>query len=46
MIGLIRSLAIGYVADEWKDPIIFGMLIVILVFRPSGLLGERMREKV
>ncbi len=46
VIGLIRSLAIGYVADEWKDPIIFGLLVVILVFRPSGLLGERVREKV
>ncbi len=46
VIGLIRSLAIGYVGDEWKDPIIFGLLIVILVFRPSGLLGERVREKV
>jgi branched-chain amino acid transport system permease protein len=46
VIGLIRSLAIGYVADQWKDPIIFGLLIVILVFRPTGLLGERSREKV
>jgi branched-chain amino acid transport system permease protein len=46
VIGLIRSLAIGYVGDEWKDPIIFGLLVVILVFRPSGLLGERVREKV
>jgi branched-chain amino acid transport system permease protein len=46
VIGLVRSLAIGYVGDEWKDAIIFGLLIVILVFRPSGLLGERVREKV
>ena len=46
VIGLIRSLATGYVGDEWKDAIIFGLLIVILVFRPSGLLGERVREKV
>jgi branched-chain amino acid transport system permease protein len=46
VIGLIRSLATGYVGDEWKDAIIFGLLIVILVFRPTGLLGERVREKV
>jgi branched-chain amino acid transport system permease protein len=46
VIGLVRSLATGYVGDEWKDAIIFGLLIVILVFRPSGLLGERVREKV
>jgi branched-chain amino acid transport system permease protein len=46
VIGLVRSLATGYVGDEWKDAIIFSLLIVILVFRPSGLLGERVREKV
>jgi len=46
VIGLVRSLSTGYVGDEWKDAIIFGLLIVILVFRPSGLLGERVREKV
>src|SRR4029079_18029872 len=46
VIGLVRSLATSYVGDEWKDAIIFGLLIVILVFRPSGLLGERVREKV
>jgi len=46
VIGLFRSLTTGYIGDEWKDAIIFGLLIVILVFRPSGLLGERVREKV
>lgn len=46
LIGLIRSLGVGYVSQHWVDAIIFGILIVILVFRPTGLLGERTREKV
>jgi len=46
VIGLVRSLGSGYVSEHWVDAVIFGMLIVILVFRPTGLLGERTREKV
>lgn len=46
VIGLVRSLGIGYVSQHWVDALIFGILIVILVFRPTGLLGERTREKV
>jgi branched-chain amino acid transport system permease protein len=46
IIGLVRSLGIAYLEERWVDAIIFGILIVILIFRPSGLLGERTREKV
>ena len=46
VIGMVRSLGSGYVSEHWVDAVIFGMLIVILVFRPTGLLGERTREKV
>jgi branched-chain amino acid transport system permease protein len=46
MIGLIRSLGSAYVGDQWSQSLIFGILIVILIFRPSGLLGARTREKV
>jgi branched-chain amino acid transport system permease protein len=46
VIGLVRSLGAAYVGARWATAIIFGILIVILVFRPSGLLGERTREKV
>ena len=46
VIGLVRSLGIGYVSQHWVDALIFGILIVILVFRPTGLLGVRTREKV
>jgi branched-chain amino acid transport system permease protein len=46
VIGLVRSLGSAFVGEKWSDAIIFGILILILVFKPSGLLGERTREKV
>jgi branched-chain amino acid transport system permease protein len=36
----------GYVEARWTNAIVFGLLILILVFRPSGLLGAKLREKV
>jgi branched-chain amino acid transport system permease protein len=46
VIGMVRSLGSAYVEERWTPAIIFGILIIILIFRPSGLLGERTREKV
>ena len=46
VIGLARSFGSGYVGERWTSALVFVILIGILVFRPSGLLGTRMREKV
>ncbi len=46
IIGLVRSLGSAYVGEQWSEALIFGILIVILIFRPNGLLGARTREKV
>jgi branched-chain amino acid transport system permease protein len=46
VIGLLRSYGSAFVGEQWSQAIVFGMLIVILVFRPQGLLGARVREKV
>lgn len=46
LIGMIYSLGAAYVDAQWATALIFVILIVILVFRPSGLLGARTREKV
>jgi branched-chain amino acid transport system permease protein len=46
VIGLVRALGTGLVGANWTDAIVFGILILILAFRPSGLLGSRMKEKV
>ncbi len=46
VIGLVRALASAYVGERWTGAIVFAILIVILVFRPEGLLGKRQKEKV
>jgi branched-chain amino acid transport system permease protein len=45
-IGIIRALSDQYIATQWTNSVVFSILIVVLVFRPSGLLGARTREKV
>ena len=46
VIGLVRSLGTEYVGEQWTSALVFGILILLLVFRPTGLLGARTREKV
>ncbi|MBN0048473.1 branched-chain amino acid ABC transporter permease [Streptomyces actuosus] len=46
LIGLLESYATGYVAGRWTDVVVFGVLIGVLVIRPSGILGERVAERV
>ena len=42
-IGLIRAFSDGYFQSTWTDVVIFAILILVLVFRPTGLLGVRMQ---
>jgi branched-chain amino acid transport system permease protein len=46
LIGLAEQLTAGYVSAEYRDAITFLILIVILLFRPEGLLGVVRQEKV
>jgi branched-chain amino acid transport system permease protein len=46
VIGLARSFGSAYVGERWTSALVFVILIAILVFRPSGLLGTRTRDKV
>ncbi len=46
LLGIIETLGSGYISPQWKDVIAYVILIVILIFRPTGLLGERVAEKV
>jgi branched-chain amino acid transport system permease protein len=45
IIGLVRAFSDGYLRSEWTDVWIFAILILVLVFRPTGLLGMRVPEK-
>ncbi len=46
IIGVVEVLVVGYVDSSYRDPIVFGVLILILLVRPTGLLGKVEREKV
>jgi branched-chain amino acid transport system permease protein len=46
MLGLAESLAVTFFPTAYKDVAAFLILIAILIFRPSGLLGEKVPEKV
>jgi branched-chain amino acid transport system permease protein len=45
IIGLIESLGGQLIATRWTDVIIFSILIIVLVFRPTGLLGRLVPRK-
>jgi len=45
LIGLIESLGGQYIAVRWTDVIIFSILVIVLVFRPTGLFGRMMIRK-
>ena len=46
VIGVVGALGEAYLGAKWSQAVVFGILIVILLFRPTGLLGARTREKV
>jgi branched-chain amino acid transport system permease protein len=46
VIGVVGELGKAYLGAKWSEAIIFAILILILLFRPTGLLGARTREKV
>lgn len=44
-LGFIEALGGGYISGQWKDVIAFTLLILILMVRPTGILGERTADK-
>ncbi len=46
ILGIIESLSKAYISTQLSDAIVFGVLVVVLLVRPSGLLGKQRREKV
>lgn len=47
LLGMLESLGAGFLPrPEWKDVFAFVVLMIILIFRPSGLLGKNVVEKV
>lgn len=46
ILGIIESLTRAYLSSKVADALVFGVLIVVLLIKPTGLLGKNQREKV
>lgn len=45
VLGLVESFGAGYISSEYEDVFSFVVLVVVLIFRPSGLLGQRASDR-
>ena len=45
VLGLLEALGAGYLSAQWKNVFAFVVLVVLLLFRPTGLFGERVAER-
>ena len=45
LLGLIETFGAGYIASSYRDLIAFSLLIVVLVIKPSGLMGKVTEDK-
>ena len=44
-LGLVEAMGAGYISAEYEDVFAFVVLVVVLIFRPSGLLGQRVADR-
>jgi branched-chain amino acid transport system permease protein len=45
VLGLINAFSDRYLSAQWTNAIVFGVLIAVLVFRPTGLLGQQVADR-
>lgn len=46
ILGIIETFTVGYISPTFRDAIAFGVLIIILLFKPQGLFGKKDTDKV
>lgn len=46
LLGIIEQMSKVYISTLWTDAIVFGVLVIVLVVKPTGLLGKKIGEKV
>lgn len=46
LLGLIENMSKTYISTQLSDAIVFGVLIVVLLLKPTGILGKKLNEKV
>jgi branched-chain amino acid transport system permease protein len=44
-LGMAEALGVLFMPAEYKDVIAFGLLVLVLIFRPRGILGEVVSER-
>jgi branched-chain amino acid transport system permease protein len=40
LIGITESMSAAYISSGWKDVVVFSLFLLVLLFRPSGLMGK------
>ncbi len=46
VLGLTESFATGYISSDYEDVFAFGLLVLILIFKPAGILGRVTHQKI
>jgi branched-chain amino acid transport system permease protein len=46
LLGIIENLSKAYISSQMADAIVFGVLIIVLLVKPTGILGKKIKEKV
>lgn len=46
IIGIVENMTKAYISTEWADGIVFLILIIVLLVKPSGIMGKNTKEKV
>ncbi len=46
LLGIIQSLSTAYISSQVADAIVFGVLIIVLLIKPTGIFGKKIHEKV
>ena len=46
VMGIAESLTKSYISSQMSDAVVYGILIIMLLVKPTGLLGKRASEKV
>ena len=46
VLGVIENLSKAYISTQLSDAIVFAVLIIVLLVKPTGILGKKISEKV
>ena len=46
ILGVVEAMVSGFISSTFRDAAAFGILIIILLYKPAGIFGKNVREKV